>query len=432
MLEIGRDTGPTRAARTIATILAGISIILVVAWLARGPLGLAASSATILILVFSFYYAGRVFRTQTNQGPGRAISSFFGNIAWASVAVVVSIWILGWIATLQSTPMPSSINNQVPNLAIVAIAAAVGSIGFRTTGITRRWVRTSPFVVQEGKGPAMEGTKLSLKQDTVGVPIYREGRAIGAVLLGPLSASFVTPMGAVSATIPGPVTTVGVPLKGRKTTTDEAVRLTGKTPEQLSEESRSHQQDLDVGRIRVRDGCMGDRWKIGPLIFDWDADGEHHPKERWLVKGLGTSYVTTDGHRATAKWNGSNLEVGDGMMSLANGSDSFSYSPSEVKTNSPHHTLQITDEKIVLDARKFTLKIADDNVILRTEQKTLNTRSRTLANDLRTLLTGIAKKQVKDVMEGNPIDLEEMFDATDQMLQKPDYETASVPGGAAQ
>ncbi|HEX4920153.1 MAG TPA: hypothetical protein VFV92_05375, partial [Candidatus Bathyarchaeia archaeon] len=395
-------------------------------------LGLIASSATLLTLVFAFYYAGRIFRTQTSQGPFRAISSFFGNIAWATVAVIVSIWILGWIATLQSSPIPSSISNQVPNLAIIAIATAVGAIGFRQSGVTRRWVRTSPFVIPEGKGPAMEGTKLSLKQDTVGVPIYRDGRAIGAVLLGPLSTSFVTPMGAVSATIPGPVTTVGVPFQGRRTSTDEAVRLTGKTPDQLAEESRSHQQDLDVGRIRVRDGCMGDRWKIGPLIFDWDADGEHHPKERWLVKGLGTSYVTTDGHRATAKWNGSNLEVGDGMMSLANGSDSFSYSPTEVKTNSPHHTLQITDAKIILDARKFTLKIADDNVILRTEKKTLNTTSRTLANDLRTLLTGIAKKQIKDVMEGNPIDLEEMFNATDLALSKPDYETASVTGGASQ
>lgn len=177
---------------------------------------------------------------------------------------------------------------------------------------------------------------------------------------------------------------------------------------------------MDVGRIRVRDGCMGDRWKIGPLIFDWDGDGEHHPKERWLAKGVGNTYITTDGHRATAKWNGSTLSMEENSMKFVVGSDSFSYSPTEVKTTSPYHTLQVTQDKITLDTRKFTLKVMGDNVILRREDKTRTTESKTLANDLRTLLTETVKQQVRDVMEGTPIDLGEMFSTTEEVLAKHD------------
>src|SRR5207249_606959 len=214
------------------------------------------------------------------------------------------------------------------------------------------------------KGPTMEGTKLTVKQDTVGMPIRRKGRTIGCVLMGEVSTTFKTPMGTVSASLPAPVTTVGIPFQGKTTTNDEVVRMTGKSANQLFEETSSRGDELDVGRIRLRDGCMGDRWKIGPLIFDWDGDGEHHPQERWLAKGTGTAYVTTNGHRATAKWNGSSLSIGDGSMKLAVGSDSFSYSPTEVRTASPHHTLQVTQYKITLDTRKFTLKVSGDNVIL--------------------------------------------------------------------
>jgi branched-subunit amino acid aminotransferase/4-amino-4-deoxychorismate lyase len=107
-------------------------------------------------------------------------------------------------------------------------------------------------------------------------------------------------------------------------------------------------------------------------------------------------------------------------MKLVVDSDSFSYSPKEVRTASPHHTLQVTQDKITLDTRKFTLKVSADNVVLRTEDKTSRTESRTLANDLRTLLTETAKKQVKDVMEGTPIDLSEMFATTEKVLAKHD------------
>src|SRR2546429_3455541 len=154
--------------------------------------------------------------------------------------------------------------------------------------------------------------------------------------------------------------------------------MTGKEPAQLIEETNSRAQNVDIGRIRIRDGCMGDRWKIGPLIFDWDGDGEHHAKERWLAKGTGGDYVTTDGHRTTAKWNGSTLSLGDGSMKLAVGSASFSYSSTEVKSASPLQSLHVTQDKITLDTPKFTLKVLRDNVVSRTEAKTSRTQPKAL------------------------------------------------------
>lgn len=105
-------------------------------------------------------------------------------------------------------------------------------------------------------------------------------------------------------------------------------------------------------------------------------------------------------------------------MKLMVGPDGFSYSPTEVKTTSPLHTLQVTRDKATLDTQKFTLKVSGDNVILRTEDKTNSTLSKPLASDLRTLLTETAKKQVRDVMEGNPIDLSEMLKTTEEVLAK--------------
>ncbi len=419
MIEIGRDSRMSLATRRIATTLGGISAILALVWLIRGPLGLPQYSASILLAGIGLFFLGRVFRTETNSGPGRAVASLLWNLTAAFVGIILSIWILGWVASLQSDVYPTVISGRVPILAVGAITAGLGAYAVQRLGLTRKWTAT-PFIVSEGKGPTMEGTKLTVKQDTVGMPIRREGRTIGCVLLGEISGSFKTPMGMVSASLPPPVTTVGVPFQGRTITSEDVLKMTGKSPSQLAGEASSRADDVDVGRIRLRDGCMGDRWKIGPLIFDWDADGEHHPKERWLAKGVGTAYVTTNGQRAAAKWNGSVLSLGDGSMELSAGSDSFSYTPTEVKTASPLHSLQVTEDKITLDVRKFTLKVSGDTVVLRTESKTSRTESKVLANDLRSLLSETAKKQVKDVMEGSPIDIGEMLNTTEEVLAKYD------------
>jgi hypothetical protein len=57
-------------------------------------------------------------------------------------------------------------------------------------------------------------------------------------------------------------------------------------------------------------------------------------------------------------------------------------------------------------------------VVLRTEDKTSSTDSKDFADDLRSLLTGTVERQVKDVMEGTPIDLSEMLATTEEVLAK--------------
>src|SRR5256886_17571439 len=105
-------------------------------------------------------------------------------------------------------------------------------------------------------------------------------------------------------------------------------------------------------------------------------------------------------------------------MELVVGSDSFSYPPTEVKTASPPHSLHLTQDKITLDTRKFTLKVLGDDVVFRTEDKTSRTESKALDNDQRALLTEAAKKQVKDVMEANQIDVLEKLKTKKEELGK--------------
>jgi hypothetical protein len=393
-------------------------MLLGVIWLIRQPVGLEQYSLDLLLIGFGLFFLGRLLRTETNSGVGRTLVTLLWNLAGVFVGLTLTTLIFGWIASLQSDAFPATISRWIPDLVISAIVTGFSAFALQRSSLGKRTL--APFLVTEGRGPTMQGTKLVVKQDTVGMPIRREGRTIGCVLLGEVSTSFKTPMGMVSASLPGPVTTVGIPFQGRTVTRDEAFKMTGKGSEQLIDETNSHAQDLDVGRIRIRDGCMGDRWKIGPLIFDWDGEGEHHPKERWLAKGTGSEYVTTDGHHSTAKWNSSSLSLGDGSMELAVGSDSFSYTPTEIKTASPLHSLHVNQDKITLDTRKFTLKVSGDNVVFRTEDKTSRTESKALAHDLRSLLTETAKKQVKDVMEETPIDLVEMLTTTEEVLAKYD------------
>lgn len=287
----------------------------------------------------------------------------------------------------------------------------------------------------------MGKAKLAMKRDTVGVPIRRSGRSIGCVLLGDISASFETPMGAVKALFAGPVTTVGIPLKGRTLGEDEAVKMAGKTPKQLVEEvhidtslagEHDHWDNVDlpfihvhtngleevaeVGPIRVSDNLGGGQVKIGPVTINSDGRPSRHG--RWVAKGGGDSYIRVDFGRISAKWNGSSLSLDGSSMKLAVGSDSFSYSPTEVKTASPLHTLRVTQDKITLDTHKFTLNVHGDSVVLRAEDKTRSTESKALASDLRSLLTETVRKQVKDVMEGLPIDLNEMLTSTEEVLAR--------------
>jgi hypothetical protein len=416
LIEIGRESRLTWITRRTSTVLGGVSALLALVWLLRGFVGLQPLSTSILLASFGAFLLGRIFKTETNQGPGRAATSFLGNMAVAFFGFIISIWFLGWIASLQNSTFPTLLSSRVPDFAIGLVATGLAAYAIsRFAPVHKRGTPAKPAIlVPAGKGPVTGGNQVSVKQDTVGMPIKTRGETVGCFLLGDLSTSFDTPMGPVTALLQGPVTTVGIPFQGRKLGGDEVARITGKSTGQLVEENSSRAQDVEVERLKKAQGCRGIAMRVGPLVFDWDE--EHSRHERWLSKGPGDSYVSIDGQTVSAKWNGSSLSIDGDTMKLMVGSDSFSYSPREIKTSSPLHTLQVTQDKIQLDTGKFTLKVSGDNITLRTEQKTSATESKQLANDLRKLLTETAKKHVSDVMEGTPIDLSDMFTSTQEAL----------------
>src|SRR5690349_6897788 len=129
-----------------------MSAILALVWLIRGPLGLQQYSVSLLSAGVGLFFLGRVFRTETNSGTGRAAASFLWNIVAAFFGIVLSIWIFGWVASLQSDVYPTVISRWVPDLVIGAITAGLGAFAIQRLGLTRRWSAT-PFVVTEGKGP---------------------------------------------------------------------------------------------------------------------------------------------------------------------------------------------------------------------------------------------------------------------------------------
>lgn len=416
MIEIMRESRLSWVTRSTSTALGGISALLVLVWLVRGPLGLTTYSTSLLIISFGAFLLSRVFNTETNQGPGRAIASFLANLATAFFGFIISIWFLGWIASLQNSTFPTLLSSRVPDFAIGLVSAGLAAYAvYRFNPRRKRGTLTKPaLLVSTGKSPTTESSRLSMRQDTVGMPIKSEGQTVGCMLLGDLSTTFDTPMGPVNALLQGPVTTIGIPFQGRKLSNDDVAKITGKSSNQLLTDNSSRVGDVEIERLKKVRGCMGIQMKVGPLVFDWDE--EHPQHERWLAKGSGETYVSIDGQVVSAKWNGSSLSLDGDTMKLMVGSDSFSYSPNEIKTASPLHTLQVTQDKITLDTGKFTLKVSGDNVVLRTEQKTSATESKQLANDLRKLLTETAKKHVSDVIEGTPIDLSEMFATTQEVL----------------
>jgi len=105
-------------------------------------------------------------------------------------------------------------------------------------------------------------------------------------------------------------------------------------------------------------------------------------------------------------------------MKMAVGQDGFVYTPTELETYSPLHTLHVTPTKATLNANKFTLNIVGNRVILRSEDGSKSTESPGLAKDLLDLLTDTANSQVKSVMSGQPMELDEMLLGTEEVLKK--------------
>jgi hypothetical protein len=111
LIEIGRDSGITLAFRRATTTLGGLSALLGIIWLIRQPLGLEQYSLTLLLTGFGLFFLGRLLRTETNSGPGRALLSILWNMTAVFVGITLTIWIFGWIASLQSDVFPATVSN---------------------------------------------------------------------------------------------------------------------------------------------------------------------------------------------------------------------------------------------------------------------------------------------------------------------------------
>ena len=479
MIEIGNERTFQSGARQLSSLLGTFGTLLLLVWLARGILSLSAYSADLLIAVFALYFVKGLLDTRTNLGPKRAVSSFLGNVVGSIVLILVLILVLGWIAGLQGDPLPPRITQPVPNLVIVAVIAGIGAYTFyQIAPRIRGPVARGPAVLVSPSTSLDFGeVKVSTKKDSVTLPIRGTRRTIGAVVLGDVTTTFETPMGPVTGNIPGPVTTLGIPFRGERADRDDVSKLTGKSLSQLLDETpvdtsiprgeifasgfegnpfgeerldlpfvslkRGGDGDsVDVGPISVSRRAREEDVEVGPFTFnpcDWvekqlgqgrmfsdngnpsrDATRRTRRKSSlWLAKGgQGSSYLSASQDGAQARWNGTSLRVKGDSMKMAVGSDGFIYTPIELETYSPLHSLHVTQSKATLNTKKFTLNISGNRVILRAENGSKSTDSAGLAKDLLQLLTETANKQVKSVMAGQPMELDDLLLGTEEVLKK--------------
>ncbi len=444
MIEIGRGRRSSLVTHRLASTFGSMAAILLVIWLARGLLSLSQYSAQILELSFGLVFLGLLLGTRTRLGPLRAVASFLARIAGSCVIVIVLIWFFEWVDAV-----PAVVSGQVTNLVIAAIAFGLLAFAFEALAPAKRGVYPTgqAMMVPAGSEVATGKTTVTVKTDSIALPIARRGRTVGAILYGDIRASFDTPMGPVTVPFAGPMTTFGMPFKGQKADKDDVKRLAGDNLDQLIEKARVEQavtrgdghratidlpfihidedwfgESVEFGPLRVRSGPDGESVRIGAfeLSSEEDKHGYHHRRANWLAKGVqDASYMRVSDDGTSARWNGSSLWMSGDSMDLATGSDGFRYTPAEVKTFSPLHTLNVGREKMTLDTRKFTLNVTDDLVVFRPENGSKRSMdSPELAKDLRNVFSEEAKKHIQDVIKGLPIDLDEMLSSTEEVLAK--------------
>jgi len=447
LIEIGHERGGSYFTRRLAAAFGSMAALLFFVWLIRGYLSISSYSLDLLLSSFTLIVLGRLLRTRTRSGVGRAISSFFGNIAISLILILVGIWFLQWVAAVQKIDtFPSVVSNAVPLLVIVTIATGLLAYAIREISPRRGTLHAArPVMLVRANSEVKAGkTTLTSKSDSVGLPMARYGKTVGCVLFGDVRATFDTPMGSVAATFAGPVTSFGIPFRGEKASRDDQAKLAGQDVDKLIRDAQidptaskpfpsAHNVDLpfihvrddwfgqsvDVGPISVRKGPDGESVRIGD--FEFASDGEQSHSHSWFAKGSQeSSFLSLSEEGVSARWNGSSLWMKGDSMRLTAGADGFNYSPSEIRTFSPLHTLQVGNKKMSLNTRKFTLNVTDGKVVLRSESGSKSTESPDLAQDLRSLFTEEAKKHVQDVMNGAPIDIDEMLSSTEEALKKYD------------
>jgi hypothetical protein len=421
-----------------------VSVLLLLVWLVRGILSISQYSVDLLLSSFALILLSRVFSTRTRLGVGRAVSSFLWNLAAGCIIILIAIWFLRWVASVQGGAFPTDISGYVPDLVIAAISTGLLAYAIRELTPQREGPLASgpPVLVHADSAVTAWKTTLSAKTDTIALLVKRSGRTVGCILLGDVRSSFETPMGTVTASLAKPVTTFGIPFRGAKAARDDVSRLTGKDLDLLIKDARVdtttqrlngaiHTMDLpfvhvkedwfgesvDVGPISVKKGPAGETVRIGP--FRYDSDEDEDDRTSWFARGgQGSSFLSVSDEGVSAKWNGSSLWLKGDSMKLTTGADGFFYSPTEVQTFSPLHTLHVLHQKVTLNTKKFALDITGNRVVLRAEAGSKSTDSQPLAQGLRDITTEEAKKHVRDVIEGVPIDLDEMLANIEEVLKK--------------
>gem|GEM_PF-524994 len=479
MIEIGRERTFEIGLKRVGSVAGSIASILVLIWLVRGWVLLSAYSAALLTIAFGLIYTHHILDTKLSAGKTRALSSLFWSIAGSSIIVLLSIVVLGWIAGIQRDTFPAGLSDQVPNLLILTIATGIAAYAFYRLAPRSSGPVTSRPAIKVTSSSALDFGKvrLSTKNDSMILPIRAPKGTVGALVYGDVQATFNTPMGKVTGSIPGPVTTIGVPFRGERANGEEVSKLTGKSLDQLLDETdvdttlprgeiftqgftptRYGETRIDLPFIRISKREDGENVKVGPISvstgpraeedievgpFDfnpcdfimknddektWFASNEKGSRgsrrrrrfgRRWIAKANeGNAYLSASPEGLQARWNGSSLRLKGDSMKMAVGQDGFVYTPTELETYSPLHTLHVTPTKATLNANKFTLNIIGNRVILRSEDGSKSTESPGLAKDLLDLLTETANSQVKSVMSGQPMELDEMLLGTEEVLKK--------------
>lgn len=462
MIEIGRIHGSTLIGRRVASALGTMAALLGLVWLVRGILIISQYSEDLLLVCVALIFLSRLFSIRTRSGVGRAVSSFFWNVALACIITVIVIWFLDLFPAIDGSKVPGIFTGEYSNLVIIAIATGLVAYCIRELTPKDRGIHPAKpaIVIHPESEVKASGTTLSTKTDTVALPVARRGRTIGCVVFGDLKATFDTPMGRVTAPFAGPVTTFGIPFRGDKAGGDEAAKVATQDVDQLIRRAQTGPPGLGAGRgsvnidlpfVHVHDDWFGESVDVGPISVRSGPDGgnvkiggfeinsddsdrgfgrhhrhlHHHDNDGWRVSWLArgsqeSSYLSVSDEAVAAKWNGSSLWMKGDSMKLTVSTDGFEYTPSEIKTFSPLHTLLVANQKMTLDTRKFSLNVTAERVVLRSESGSKSTESPDLARDLRNLFTEEAKKHVQDVMKGVPIDIDEMLSSTEEALKKYD------------
>jgi len=446
LIEVGEPSFATAATRRVASVFSAFSLILIIIWVVRGPLSLSQYSLNILLVAILLGFIAAALKTRTKDGAAKAVSSFTGQMAGQCVGILILIFLFSWIASIQGDVFPELLSRQIPTLVIAAIAT--GLVAAATHGLGPRSApRASEpsFLVPASSSVKLGKTTLSPKDESVGLMIKTPGQTVGCVLFGDVVSSFDTPMGKLSATFAGPVYAFGVPFKGEKLSGSEVQKVAGKTTSQLIDQATvgpiprgsppyseevdlpfvhirrdGFNESLDLGPISLRSSPGREEVKVGPFHFDMDSRSSYKfGHGSWFLKGSQDApFASSTPGETAARWNGSYLRLRGDSMKLSVGTDGFSYSPLEVESFSPLHTLHVSGNKVTLTTRKFTLNVSASRVVLRGDAGSKATDSAALADDLRALLADTARKHIQDVMRGQPIDLDEMLAGTEKVLGK--------------